>query len=519
MLISAGTYLDALFLLLGDNSDRSKGLVRELIDAAERNAGKREIITPDDDLIDTYKALIKRAINENISQENGTAAKMLLLQLKSNEVIKQHPVVLDVLTDVLMNVEKISVEQIDSYLRSIRSTLIINDIDATTKKVFTKVRQAAEIKDAEMQEHEILRLRATLDEGLKALDNRFATVHGKKSESYVSLSDKESIRKSFEIYVERSVAGVIKTGLLGINRALGERGGMGRGEAWAVAALSHHYKSGFLLSCLIWGAAYNKHTVKPGMRPLIYFVSVENEVMQNLAIIFRSIYTRVEQKPVNLKTMDLDFITTWLHNYFSQFGVEVIIDRYTPHEFTFGKFVARRNEFADQGLEMVEFILDYLGVCRGIDPGDNMSPNGKIQLIDENYSKFCNDAKSVGYLFITGHQLTKDASRLAAQDRYAVKKFEASLMADSPDVYRHLDGLFFLHLSTNIDGVKFLLAQLRKDRGSQNTPENHKFCAYPFTENGIVDDIDTLPGWCTDIDGYGFPSATHDDNALENTLF
>lgn len=519
MFVSASTFLDALFLLLGDNSDRSRNLVKEFLDVVEKQSSKKEISTTDDDLIDVYKSLIKSVIAEKISQDNNTAAKILLLKINSNETIKSHPMIRDLLTDVLTAAEPISAEQIDEYLKRIRNTLIIAEMDATTRKIFAKSRTVSDIKDVEQQSDEIAKLRTMLNSAKDALDKRENESDTKASETYVSLSDKESIGRALNTFMDRNVRGVIKTGLVGLNRALGSRGGFGLGETAVFAASSHNYKSGMLVAIMLWTAIYNTFVVEPGKKALIYFVSLENEVNQNLMDVFKTVYCRVENKHVDLSSLSVEFITDWLVSYFSQFNIEVFIDRYSPHEFSFRKFLQRYNAFADAGYQMILFDLDYMSEARGIDPGDTFSAQGQIQLIKENYLKFMNHAKSMGYFLATGHQLTKKAEELASQSRYAVKKFNPSLMADSSDVHRIIDILVFLNLENNVEGFKFLTIQLRKNRGAKDTPEKDKFCAYPFTEFGIEDDINGVPKYFTDIDTYGLDVGARDENIAEAAMF
>lgn len=519
MLVSASTYLDALFLLLGDNSDRSRDLVKQFIAKTEKDGNRKDITTPDDELIDVYKNLIKSVISEQITQENRTASKMLLLKVKSIETLKSYPVERDILTDVLSADEPITDKQIDEYLKRLRNSLLLAEVDEFNRKIFAKTRKVSEIIDVDEQEAELNRIKSMFDESVKVIESRQATSDTKASETYVSLSDAESIKRALDTFVERSVKGIIRTGLHGLNRALGTRGGFGLGESWVFAASSHNYKSGMLVSIMIWAIVYNKFVAEPGKKALIYFVSLENEVNQNLMDVFKTLYCRIEKKHVDLSTLSTDEITDWLQRYFAQFDVELFIDRYAPHEFSFNKFHKRYNAFADLGYQMFVFDLDYMSEARGIDPGDTFSTQGQIQLIKENYLKFANHAKACGYLMTTGHQLIKKAEEMAQQYRYAVKKFNPSLMADSSDVHRIVDGLFFMQLENNIDGHKFLTLQNRKNRGCKDTKESDKFCAYPFTEFGIEDDVDGVPQYVVDIDAWGNTGGATDASIIEAAMF
>lgn len=519
MFVTPSTYLDALFLLLGDNSDRSRALVKEFIEVIEKNANRKDVFTPDDELIEVYKSLIKTIIAEEVTLENKTASKILLLKVKSIEILKSHPVVRDLLTDVISAEEPISARQIDEYLKRIRNTLLHADVDDFNRKIFARSRKISEIMDVEEQEAELLKIKQMFDDSVKSIEKRQSSSDVKASETYVSLSDKDSILRALNTYVDRNVSGVIRTGLQGLNKALGVRGGFGLGEAVVFAASSHNYKSGMLVSMMLWSVIYNKIVVEPGKKALIYFVSLENEVNQNLMDVFKTLYGRIEKRHVDLNTISTEEIMDWLMKYFARFDVELFIDRYNPHEFSFNKFTHRYNGFADMGYQMIHFVLDYMSEARGIDPGDTFSSQGQIQLIKENYLKFANHAKSQGYLLSTGHQLTKRAEEIAGQTRYAVKKFNPSLMADSSDVHRIIDVLFFLQLENNIDNHKFLTVQNRKNRGNKDTPEKDKFFAYPFTEFGIEDDLEDIPRFVTDIDAWGDIGGVKDDSIVDAAMF
>jgi hypothetical protein len=521
MFVSASTYLDAIFLLLGDNSDRSKAMVKEFLDLSDKGKNKKEMYSQDDELIECYRGLIKSVINENITQENQTASKMLLLKVKSNEVLKSHPVVRDLLTDILTNQEAITDKQVDKYLKSIRNAILLAEIDNTARKVFAKTKLVSEIHDVEEQESELSRVSEFLNSSLKNIEAKRTMTNTKASETYVSLSDTDSIMRAIDTFMDRNIRGIITTGLQGLNKALGDRRGIGLGETTVFAAPSHNYKTGMLVSFLIWATAYNsfKQVVEPGKKAMIYFISLENEVSQNIMDVFKALYGRVEKKKVDVTTLSKEFITQWLMDYFGQFDVEVFIDRYTPHEFSFSRFTQRYNAFTELGYHIVVVDLDYMSEARGLDPGDTVSSTGRRQMISENYLKFPNHAKQCGYALITGHQLNRSADEEGQKKRYAVKTFNPSMMAESSDVMRAIDILFFLKLENNVDNHKFLTAINRKNRYCKDTKEADKFFAYPFTEFGIMDDIDDLPQFVTDIDAWGTPQGASDANILEAALF
>ncbi len=518
MIIPESIFLDALFLVLGDNSDRTRKLVKNFLDVYEKNANKSEMFTAKDDLVTVFVNLIKTSIAENITQQDKIACKILLLKIKENEALKQNPLTKDLIVDILTSKESISSDQINEYIKRIRNILIYSNINDAARKVFARNKMIESIQDSYTQEVEILKIRSILNESLDGIEKQLAD-EAKATESFISFSDRDSLIRSINTYIERSVIGLIYPGLQGMRRALGKRGALGRGEAVVFAACSHNFKSGMLLAYMIWAIEYNNFKVQPGKKALIYFVSLENEVDKNLMNVIKSVYGRVEKKEVDPKKMSTEDLVDWIQKYFSQFDVELIMDRYTPHDFTFGKFMARYNQFVDMDYELVAFDLDYLSEAKGIDAGDTFASQGLIQLIRENYLRFTNHAKQSGYLFLTGHQLTKKADEIKRDYRYSVKKFNPSLMADSSDVHRIVDCLFFLNIENNIDGVKFLTVLLYKNRGCEDTPESHKFFAYPFTEFGIEDDINGPAMYVTDIDSFGLSSGNKNLNLSDSAVF
>ena len=517
--ITASIFLEALLLLLGDNSERTRLLVKEFLDVYEKLSHKKEIMGSDDDLIAAYKSLIKSVLSEGTTQGDTTAAKILLLKIKTNTVIQSDPVSRDWLCDVLNADAPVSEAQVAEYTKRIRNVLLQTDMDAVARRVFSKNRSISDIKDADEQEAELNQVKQMLDDSLKAIDARLTFSDTKASESYVCLSDRESILRALDIYMYRNKTGVVVTGLQGLNKALGTRGGMGLGESYVFAAQSHNYKTGMLVSIMLWSIIYNQYKVAPGKKALVYFVSLENEVNQNLMSVFKVLYSRIENKPVNLDTLSSEVITQWIIDYFGKFDVELIIDKYAPHEFSYNKYVKRYTAFEEQGYEVVVFVLDYMSEARGVDLGDTVSSQGSMYLIKENYVKFRNHAGAAGYLSVTGHQLNRKAADVVRENRYAVKKFDTSHMADSSDVFRTIDGLIFLQLMTNMDGHKFLTAMLAKNRGCDDTPESHKFFCYPFTPAGIVDDLHGKPGFVTDIDSWGYTTAAPEGSVSEAAMF
>ena len=75
MHVSPSTYLEALFLVLGDSSDKTKALVREFLTVSEKEGQGRDLITGEDELIPVYRYLIKTVVAEGITQDDKRLPK------------------------------------------------------------------------------------------------------------------------------------------------------------------------------------------------------------------------------------------------------------------------------------------------------------------------------------------------------------------------------------------------------------------------------------------------------------
>ena len=69
-------------------------------------------------------------------------------------------------------------------------------------------------------------------------------------------------------------------------------------------------------------------------------------------------------------------------------------------------------------------------------------------------------------------------------------------------------------MESNHLGQKYLTMQRGKHRYVDDTPENHKYCAYPFSPYGIGDDLGSTPMYVTDIWAVEDTSSHDNENKL-----
>ena len=98
MAISEGTYLEALLLLMGSNTERSRALVDEFLKLDEKTSKKLEMIGDTDPLIPVYRSLIRTIMSEGIDlsvdpenpNSNDGVRKALLLKISVPLVAPNH---------------------------------------------------------------------------------------------------------------------------------------------------------------------------------------------------------------------------------------------------------------------------------------------------------------------------------------------------------------------------------------------------------------------------------------------
>ena len=106
-----------------------------------------------------------------------------------------------------------------------------------------------------------------------------------------SMSNLEDIADVFTATKdELSTKGVIRTPYQGINRLTGQHGGIRRGETTVITALTHKYKTGFVLDlfmgCPLFNEPYMRDETK---KPLNLRISYENTTQQD----FKHLYTKL----------------------------------------------------------------------------------------------------------------------------------------------------------------------------------------------------------------------------------
>jgi len=263
---------------------------------------------------------------------------------------------------------------------------------------------------------------------------------------------------------------------------------------------------------------YNEPPASVVGKPVVLFITLENEVDENIAWIFRKAYHAETGSSPDL--LSDEEVIMWITDFFSRKGYELMIERYLPEKFGYPEFCARIRYLKESGYDVVLTIIDYLRLARK--GGSEKATNAARDLmVGELFSNFCNFCKHSGITFGTAHPLNRPAKMLAGSGTTnVVTKFGAEYLADSLDVEREVDISIYCHIEKNHAGESFLTFFLTKHRYVDGTPNAHKSFAYKFDPVfGIIDDINGAPKYVKDIYAVNFDDGPEDDSASVASVF
>ena len=156
---------------------------------------------------------------------------------------------------------------------------------------------------------------------------------------FVDFTDKNTLRKVMQVNKTRRESSIIKFGLQGLNRMLDDKlQGLKPGEFGCIISPSHHGKTYTLMNMARWVAMYNVPVVKPGFKPAIVFISLENELDENVNSWFRDAYINIfHKKPEGMSEEEMiDHVV----NEYGKNGFSLLVFRRLANQFGFDEYQA-----------------------------------------------------------------------------------------------------------------------------------------------------------------------------------
>lgn len=309
--------------------------------------------------------------------------------------------------------------------------------------------------------------------------------------SQVDFSDKAAVRNVL-IEGKQSVFGdgIMKTGWQGFNDML--EGGLRRGELVVIGALRSNYKSGMLLNIPRHVAIYNKpYMIDPTKKPLILYISLENDVEKNVIDLYKKIWEEDHQKPLNVSEMTEDMIAEAaeiINEKMSVNGYTYRMLRMDSNTINYEDFFAVIRYFESQNYEIHLISLDYMNNMQK----DGCSGSLMAERIRDLYRRcrnFCNPRKIT---LLTAHQLDSQATYLKREGNHDFVQRVAggSYYLDCKSVDHEIDVEIIINMERPGDGHTYLAAMCGKHRGPFDMSRPELLTVYRFEDYaGLHDDI------------------------------
>lgn len=498
MSFQTDVFIHATLLMARCKDDASTDMVNKLLELYAQDVKTHPEY--DNNLGTAFVEILTKLKSTPVGKDGDLTRSQLILQFLTSEALNNDVVTKEVIKDIFDQVDKqgVNEETCCRFKRKVGNAITSHLFTTYIKKMYNKISACNSTSDEDKQSdylNDITNIARTIVDHAR----QTAGVSTGAIER-VDFSDKTSLKKALELYKEREITFKLKTGLQGLNQMLGKRGAFALGECVAFFALNHNFKSSMLLTVMRGLVRYNTPQMggcDPDTKPLILFISLENEANRNVMWLYKHAYEQTFNK--SAEGLTDDEIVDFVHEFYSQNGFHLVMERRDGNKFGFNEYTDLVETYENAGYKVFASLIDYANKMRKNLSGSKTVTKGNHNLVGELFSNLCTYHKTKGILFITAHQLNRDAQLIAADKQNVVKYFGSQHAADSIDVARELDLEIFMHLEKNSYGMRFLTMQRGKHRYVENTPEAHKYCAYRFTEYGIADDINGPPMFVRDI--------------------
>ena len=316
----------------------------------------------------------------------------------------------------------------------------------------------------------------------------------------------------------------IRIGLRGVNDLV--NGGLERGRVYCVFAVAKSWKSGFLLTSAIQAKKYNsfRGVVKPGMKPVILYLTMENSVKETVERIWTySFGDKVDMSKFDKVAAASELEKAGVFTPNNPDSPELLI-WYRPNKsISTLDLMGMLDDLEKDGKQCVLLVLDYL---KRIRPS---RPNKELRLeLGQIADELTTIAKEKEIPILTAQQLNREAYRSANDDSmtlnekmFSIHSMGANNIGESIDIIQNVDyGIILnkvqdvtLDAEGNVEHTdRWLCFKLAAARGKDpgNVP---RVFAYKFRdENGmrLDEDIVGVNKKLIPIEGTPFRSATAD---------
>lgn len=473
-------FLEVLCLGIYSTTEETKRLTNAVLEVYdEESVTDSQMKDPRTQL---YINILREINSSDVDLTNKAEMAACILKFKHSPAVDKDPEILDTIKQIFSDREFITQRRITNMQKSIRNWVLWVKGNSALRKMFGMSQQCSATTNKIKQDLLLNEILSHARELTKTYESD--ALMESSTIDFIDMSCKQSVRKGLTSYQDRRNNKAWKSGLQGINRMFGSLGGLAPGEFVGYAALSHHYKSGILMDWARWIATYNTPGTMHGKIPIIVFFSLENEVYQNMMAWFRAAYANAFKQ--SCEHLSNDEVIDYVTEVYSKNGFRLLVFREMGEIFSYEDYISKIEQLRSQNYHIIASIIDYITL---MSTGNVMGMNDakKIQIL---CNKIGNYGNHHGMTTVTGLQLGTLAEELAASGvTNVVKRYGAAHLADCKGAKREFDVLIFMHKEINHLGIPYLTMKLDKHRYVNDTPPKDRYCAYPFTEMGIMDDI------------------------------
>lgn len=482
---SSDIYLNSLCLTAYAPGDKSAELARAVVKMFDEiSAEEKSLLRPINIL---YVNLLRDVSKGVLNLSNRAEVSDTLLKYSQDPAFNECKFQFDELKNLLTPTEPVSEQRIRTLFSRVRNGITWMRGDRRVRKMLMNFRRASCEADEEKQDALLQQLLSDAETLRADLTQEDLKSPDEIPIEEIDMADPKSIKKALIAQQKKDTGSVIRFGWQGFNRMWGPKKGASYGELFAVAARSHNYKSGLLMDMARWICTLNKPPDTNGLKPIVLFVSLENEVQANLLDWYQKLYRNTFKKePGDLSKEEM---VEYIVKEFNKNGFRMIAKRRMGDSFGFHEYEELVEELEKKyGGKVVSTVLDYITLCsRSV---EDKEQNSAVQL-QKMVERFHNHTAHHGIFFATGLQMDTNASQLAVSGKLnIVKQYGEFHLADCKGLKRELDVLFFEEIEKNHHGIPYLTFAWNKHRYVNDTPAEDKYCAYRFTNVGILDDID-----------------------------
>jgi len=503
--LTSSTFIDALILLLSASTDvETNNLIDQLITCYNEEFKANSSM----DTVNNRKfiKLLNDLKKVPMGDENDIVrSKLVIDYINSNQPVDGDDEVFfmslkQIFDDV--NNTKINDKIKNETKQKIKNTLTWTKYRKYVNAIFGKLNKFTDIADTDSQSFLLTDINNI---ARRIVDNSVANIGNLATgaEERVVFSDKESLRSAFSKLIEEESVGILKTGLQGLNKMCGYRGGFARGEFVMIYGLQHHFKTGMLLTIARGFCKYNDPSthVKPGKKPLILLISLENYARKNLNWFYKTAYAVCYQKSPD-KNMTIEQTVEFVQDWYVKTGWDFVIERYKGKDFGYDQFVNTIERYESLGYEVVACMVDYMEKMNKSSSTFKAGSNKDWSALDNLANDLFGYIKSKEILFISPHQFNRDMFKISEQGKSnVVKSFGTSGVSGALGVAQVADMEISVYIEKDHKGQSWLTVARGKHRYVDNTPTKDKYFAYLFDEQlGILDDVEEKrPRYVRDI--------------------